>query len=323
MNSRSPIQAHPSHVLPGSSVARCHRLTRLFRRRLFRKLICFALISSLLILPGPGVALSEVRALASTAVGLTTSPIHYLQPILRSLFGLGARARARREGLADRLARVAQVRISPFKLVGYTEEGATFTAVGADLFDRTIPGLKFSWESSDPDKLQIDEAGRVTFLQSGLARVICRAGTAVGSAPVLIRANHRPVQTDSDWRNDQNGLDASGNIVGELGGGESTIASAKSLLNSLLDKLTPTAYAQDGGGDLVYPELWTESRNLVGSPRNRAAEPTAMGAVLPEGSDYEWAAPIYSTFTFLRPGPDTSRPIRNTGWCTTSQHEDK
>jgi YD repeat-containing protein len=206
---------------------------------------------------------------------------------------LGARARARRDGLTDRLAQVAQVRISPFKLVGYTEEGATFTAVGADLFDRTIHGLKFSWESSDPDKLQIDEAGRVTFLQPGLARVICRAGTAVGSAPVLIRANHRPVQTDSDWRNDQNGLDASGNIVGELGGGESTVASAKSLLNSLLDKLTPTAYAQGGGGDLVYPELWTESRNLVGSPRNRAAEPTAMGAVLPEGSDYKWAAPIY------------------------------
>jgi hypothetical protein len=182
MNSRSPIQAASFPVSLGSSVSRCPALTRLFRRRPFRKVICFGLISSLLILPGPGVAVSEVRALASTAVGLTTSPIRYFQPILRSLFGLGARARPQGETLADRIARVAQVRISPFKLVGYTGEGATFTATGADLFDRTLPGLKFTWESSDPEKLQIDEAGRVTFLQPGLARVICRAGTAVGSA---------------------------------------------------------------------------------------------------------------------------------------------
>jgi hypothetical protein len=100
------------------------------------------------------------------------------------------------------------------------------------------------------------------------------------------------VQSDAEWRGDQDRLDEDGNIVGELGGDQSTLAAAGSVLDSLVDNLAPTAYAQSGGTDLVYPELWTESRNLTGSPLNRAMEATAMGAVLPEGSNFEWAAPI-------------------------------
>jgi hypothetical protein len=67
------------------------------RLNVLRKLMCFGLVSSLLILPGPGIAASDVRALASTAVDFTTSPIRYLQPFIKSLFGFGARGRPQRE----------------------------------------------------------------------------------------------------------------------------------------------------------------------------------------------------------------------------------
>jgi len=297
LNSHSPSQAHRSAGLHCFSIGRRSILTRLFRRRVVRRVGCLALIASLLILPGPGIGIREVAALASTAVDLTNSPIRYLQPILRSLLGLGVRARPRRETLADRIAQVSQVRISPLRLVGYTGEGAAFTAVGADLFDRTIPGLKFTWEPSDPDKLQIDEAGRATFLQPGLVRVICRAGTAVATAPVLIRLNHRPVQSDQEWRNDQNGLDASGNIVGELSGGESTAASAKYLLNSLVDKLAPTAYAQGGSGDLVEcnDEIASPVRAVLrGRPFSRRALCAPRGAAT-EDRPYRFASEVFVT----------------------------
>ncbi|MFY9610348.1 MAG: RHS repeat domain-containing protein, partial [Blastocatellia bacterium] len=297
MNFRSLFHATRSAPFPCNSDACYHMVSRFYRRRVFRKLLCFALISSLLILPGPGLAASDLRALASTAVDLTTSPLRYLHPILKSLFGLGARTGPQRETLADRIARVSQVRISPFKLVGYVDEGATFTALPSDFSDQTIQGVKFDWESSDPQKLQIDEAGRATFLQPGLTRVICRAGTAVATAPVLIRPGHRPVQSDQEWRNDQNALDAGGNVVGQSeGSGESTVASAGSILNTLLEKLTPAASAQVypdlWAADLGYDQLWSEPRNALGSPRNAAAEPMPLGSVLPEGSNFNWSVPI-------------------------------
>jgi hypothetical protein len=125
-----------------------HKNGRQAMRRAFnvcvrRRAVCFALISSLLILPSPGIAASEVRALASTAVDLTTSPIRFLQPFLKSPFGFRAQQKPRRETLADRRARVSQIRVSPLKLVGYLGEGATFTASPTDSLGRTIQGVKF------------------------------------------------------------------------------------------------------------------------------------------------------------------------------------
>ena len=69
--------------------------------------------------------------------------------------------------MADRAAAVAHIQISPGKFVGYLDEGTTFTAMPSDSFDRTIQGVKFSWESSNTNKLEIDEAGRARFLQAG------------------------------------------------------------------------------------------------------------------------------------------------------------
>ncbi|HEX8090579.1 MAG TPA: hypothetical protein VF762_17095 [Blastocatellia bacterium] len=158
-----------------------------------------------------------------------------------------------------------------------------------------LHGVKFTWESSDPDKLEIDEAGQATFLRPGLARITCRAGSAQAIAPVLIRPGHHPPQSDSQWQADQNSLGVDGATIGLQGGSGSN----EGLLSSMMDKLMPTAFAQScgsggDGGDFPYDELYSEPRNLVGSPHNRAAESTRMGLVLPESSNFDFAVPIVS-----------------------------
>ncbi|MEK6407970.1 MAG: hypothetical protein AABN34_13495 [Acidobacteriota bacterium] len=266
-----------------------------FRRVLQRRVVCFVVAVNLLLWPGPSLAGLNVLSLASQALNLLGGVHSFEAFFLKGLFSQ-SRIQPRRETMADRASAVASIRISPIKFVGYENEGATFTALPTDFLERSVEGVKFTWESSNPEKLEIDDAGRAKFLQPGLARVTCRTGSASATAAVLIRPNHRPVQSDDDWRNDQKRLDASGNIVGALGGPQSGVASgvasAGSLLSSLLDKLMPTAYAQSSSTDLAYSEMWSEPRNLVGSPRDRAIESTAMGTVLPEGSNFKWAAPI-------------------------------
>jgi hypothetical protein len=194
--------------------------------------------------------------------------------------------------MADRAAAVSRVQINPIKYVGYENEGNTFTARPSDFLDRTVQGVKFSWESSDTTKLQIDDAGRARFLQPGLAWVTCRAGTATSTAPVLIRSGHRPRQSDAEWRVDQQALAVNGTIVGATEAPKG-IGSA---LASLVDKLSPTALAQGPPypDDLGYDQLWNEPRNLAGSPRNAASAPMPLGSVLPEGSNFNWAVPIIS-----------------------------
>ena len=69
--------------------------------------------------------------------------------------------------------------------------------------------------------------------------------------------------------------------------------SAERFVSSLLDKLAPTAHAQSSWpDDFAYDELWSDPRNLVGSPRHLIGEPTRTGAVLPEGSNFEFAVPL-------------------------------
>jgi len=195
--------------------------------------------------------------------------------------------------MADRAAAVRTIRLNPTKYVGYVDETITLTALPADHLDRTVQGVKFSWVSSNPDKVQIDDTGRATFLQPGLARITCRAGSVSITAPVLVRPNHRPRQTDAQWRADQARLHADGTEASN--GSESTNPIA-----SLIDKLVPTASAQIGGGggvpntDFAYDELWSDPANLVGSPRNRAVESTRLGSVLPEGSNFNFVVPLVS-----------------------------
>lgn len=256
-----------------------------------RKLVSFALVVSLLILPGPGLAARDVRALASTAVDLTTAPSRYLQPILRSLFGPRARTRLQRETLTDRAGRVARIHISPRKFVAYEGQSQNFSARPVNMAGQTIQGVRFNWEASDPGKVQIDDAGRATFLEPGRARITCRAGTAQASVPVLVRPGRRPRQSDAEWWADQQSLNEAATPTGSSG--SNGTSGYGDLLAGLIDKLVPTAEAQSSWpNDFGYDELWTEPRNLVGSPLNRAVEATRIGAVLPEGSNFEFAVPI-------------------------------
>lgn len=271
------------------SSTRFHRTACSSRRNVWRvtrrSLVCLAIISSLLMWPGP--ALHQLPVFASALVEAAADTLSSVPSYLRWLFRPKA-AVQRAERLADRIAAVSGVRVSPQRFVGYLGQSMTFTGLPADFAGRTIQGVRLTWESADPDKVRIDEAGNARFLQPGLAHIICRAGLVSGIATVLVKPGTRRVQTDAEWNDDQNSLTG-----GMTPGGGTTIAS---IVPALWEKLAPTAYAQGGGGssDFLYDELWSEPRNLVGSPRNRAIEPTRMGAVLPEGSNFEFAVPIES-----------------------------
>ncbi|MFY9611288.1 MAG: hypothetical protein WAU45_22100 [Blastocatellia bacterium] len=186
------------------------------------------------------------------------------------------------------MGRVARIQISPHRFVAYEGQSQNFSARPVNIAGQTIQGVRFSWESSDPDKVQIEDAGRATFLEPGRARITCRAGTAQASVPVLVRPGRRPRQSDAEWWADQQSLNETSAPTGPNGS-----SGSGGLLAGLIDKMVPTAQAQSSWpNDFAYDELWTEPPNLVGSPPNRAVEAARIGAVLPEGSNFEFAVPI-------------------------------
>jgi hypothetical protein len=293
---------------------------------------------NLLIWPGTGLTLRQVSVFAATAIDTTTDSLTFFPRLFRNLFGQSTR---RRERQADRLAAVSRIEISPRRLVAYQEDTFTFSALATDSLGRTIQGVRFSWESANPDKVQIDDTGRATFLQPGLTSIICRAGLVEASRQVLIRQGRRPVQTDEEWRQDQSTFNPTGSIsppadqtliasllTEHLAAPEPQITALgiadyfnrshvlPRLLAGLIEArlteptserrvavttagLKPAAapLAQNGGGggnDFAYDELWSEPRNLVGSPRNRVTDQSCIGAVMPEGSNFHLAIPIVS-----------------------------
>ena len=202
---------------------------RFFRRALHRRVVCCAVALNLLLWPGPGLFTENLLAVASEVLNTRVGSQSYEAYFLGRLFSRFT-ARPRRETMADRAAVVANIRLNPMKLVGYENEGSTFTAVPSDFLGRTVQGVKFSWESSNTATLEIDDSGRARFLEAGLAWVTCRAGTATSTAPVLIRPNHRPRQSDVEWRIDQQRLRVNGEIVGQTDGSKgigSALASSK------------------------------------------------------------------------------------------------
>jgi RHS repeat-associated protein len=186
---------------------------------------------------------------------------------------------ARDLSIAERIAKVAIVKVAPSKLVGYVGDSVTFVAMGTDAFGQPAHGAKFTWESSDPNKLTIDEAGRASLLHPGLIRVTARAGFAGQTALVLIRPTRRPLQTDEEWRADQDSL------VGSTG----DESSDKSVLAALVDRVAPTAYAQGGGQGADYGNA--ASVGQVGTPPFTALEDTRLGPVMPQ-SNFELPIPL-------------------------------
>ncbi len=204
---------------------------------------------------------------------------------LLSLFSSPAR---QREDTGTRSLRVRQITISPAKQVGYLNQILSFSAVGKDSLGNIAQGARFDWSSSDSAMLRIDDSGQATLLSPGLVWVTASTGSASSSVPVLIRPSERLPQSDSEWDLDQDQLKPDGTVGATTGG-------VGALIDSLMDKVAPTAHAQSGGGDsgdFLYDELWSEPRNLVGSPRNTAMDASRIGAVLPEGSNFEFSLPI-------------------------------
>jgi RHS repeat-associated protein len=282
MHSRRPLFA-----------SRLHPFSNLFRQVSAcgwrRRALCLVLILCPLIVPDAGCAVSAATEIAVQVAKETVAPVPVAIKWFKRLFHSPAKS-SRRQTTADRNANVTNVRITPARIVGYQGQQISFSAIGRNVTGQTIQGVQFTWSSSDANKLQIDSSGSVTLSGPGVVWVSAATSSASSRVPVLIMASERPVQTDSEWQADQEQLQPDGTVVATPG------TPTGSLLDSIVEHLTPTAHAQTGGGDsgdFLYDELWSEPRNLVGSPRHRVMTSLAIGSVLPEGSNFEFSVPIY------------------------------
>ncbi|HKR58723.1 MAG TPA: hypothetical protein VJS64_03230, partial [Pyrinomonadaceae bacterium] len=260
-----------SHRIVRSKNATAQVSRRVFPSGIRRKLLCLAIILTLLSTPGLSIAMQQAPVLASTAVDATASSLRNVGAFLKWFLGKNVPAPVRQEGLAERKYRVSAVRISPSHLVGYVGDTHTFTAIGTDSSGEIVHGIRFDWESSGGTTTQvtINEAGRAAFVQPGMYIITCRAGSAVGTATVLVRPGPRPRQTDEQWKADQESLQTS--TTGPLG--------SDGVFRALLDKLVPTAHAQGGGGNDIG---LSAAVGVVGSPPYSGLEPTRLGPVLPK-----------------------------------------
>jgi RHS repeat-associated protein len=290
-----------AQVLRGTtSATQNHAVSRVFgsvrasfahmlRRTLKRRIICFAVALNLLLWPGMGTVSRDLIGVASSISNVLDRRLlssSYEAYSIKRLLSRSAQT-ARPETPADRVAALARLQITPARLVAYLDQTVVFTALPSDSLDRTVQGVPLTWESSNPDKVQIDDSGRATCLQPGLARITCRAGRVSATAPMFVRPVHRPVQSDAEWRSDQGALRPDGTLRGVNGSGPSD------WLASLVDKLSPTALAQSyANNDFPYDELWSDPANLVGSPRNRVMDSTRVGTLLPESNSFSMAIPI-------------------------------
>ena len=266
------------------------------------------MIFSLLALPGNHLD-DAFSALASSTLEISSVPVRWAASLFDALKSKPARRQRLR--LTDRINQVSSVRVTPFKTVGYQGDTLSFSATSLDSSNKTLQGVRFQWESSDSDKLKIDDTGEATLLEPGVVRVICRAGSSQSSAHVLIRRGARPPQSDAKWDADQSSFSVSsqGSGIGSQGSEQAAAGSGPSaadgegqstgLIESLIDSLAPTASAQQGctyGGDssdFGYDELWTKVINLTGNPRNRALEGFQLGSINPTGKNFNAAFPIY------------------------------
>jgi RHS repeat-associated protein len=302
LQGRTPwVRRHPT----------CPQFARSVRRRLVsgspgRVIACFALISSLIICPlpassvraaaglvldAPEVMYIAVRTEARALAAVSASPSDgALISWIKRLFGRGKIA-PQQETPADRISHVSSVKINPPKYVGRRGQSIPLIAMPLDTAGRTLHGVRISYSSSDTAKLTVDERGVATLLQPGVAWVNARAGTATARVPILVLAGAPTIQTDAEWEAEQARLKHDGTVVTGVASNE------PGLIPSLLENLAPTAHAQSGGydsNDMAYDELWSDPRNLVGSPRNRVVEQTNIGQVMPEGSNFRLAIPIDS-----------------------------
>lgn len=272
--------------------SRLHPLSNITRRLLargWRPVFCFVLICGMLIVPDAGYVVSAATEVAVQVAKDTIAPVPVAINWFKRLFRRSVTP-PRQETTAERASSVTSISITPERIVGYQGQQISFSALGHNANGLTIQGVQFTWSSSDAEKLQIDGSGAATLSAPGLVWLSAATPNASTRVPVLIRPGEQPMQSDSEWLVDQEQLRPDGTIIPIQG------TTTGSLLNSLVEHLVPTAHAQSGGGDsgdFLYDELWSEPRNLVGSPRYRVMTSSAIGDVLPEGSNFDFYVPLY------------------------------
>ena len=298
-------------------------------RRRSRIALSLAMAVNLFLLPMPRVDGSRLlAAVAYTAREASTAARDAADKVRREIKSVFKKS-PRQMGLADRLGMCAAVRISPSHLVGYQNEIVSFSGLPLSVAlsapsvsgGAVVHGAKLSWDTSDHTKAVIDETGRAELLAPGLVWVVCRAGLATASVPVLVRAGSRGMQTQKQWNQDQGAINDAGSPVSALPGSALPGSAAlllqaalglrpdqpdspdrsngvftdarPSIVRAAYKKPIPSSFLQGGGGSsLDY--LWNYVPNLVGAPRNAAIEPTRLGPVLPESNNFHFTSPILS-----------------------------
>ncbi|HEU4391582.1 MAG TPA: hypothetical protein VFV34_27590, partial [Blastocatellia bacterium] len=171
-------------------------------------MISVALAVNLLIFPGVDQLALQVPPIASSMFDGFTAPLRAIPVVWKRIFQLEPQA-PKQETMADRAAKVFQIRLSPAKLTAYVGDRVTFTALSNDVQGQVVHGVKFEWSSSDARKLDIDDAGGAKLLAPGLVTVTCQAGLIRATSVVLIRPGARRIQTDAEWNADQASVSSS------------------------------------------------------------------------------------------------------------------
>ena len=237
----------PAPALLGSRVPVFLRILgrRFFRRTVQRRVICCAVALNLLIWAGPGLLAKDFADGVSRAFDVRFASSSYeayaARSFYSSLLSLFSSSAQQREDTGTRSLRVRAIELNPGKRVGYLNERIGFSAVGKDSLGNIVQGARFEWSSSDERLLRIDDSGQGTLIAPGLVWVTASTPLASSRAPVLVRPTVRGLQTDEEWRIDQDQLrpDGSTATTGTTGDGRPDGLGA--FLGSLIDKLAPTA----------------------------------------------------------------------------------
>jgi RHS repeat-associated protein len=222
-------------------------------------------------------AFNELLESLPKTVELTTEAFRSLLSPLERLLASKPTTR-RQESMADRAARISSIQITPSRYVAYIGDTLTLSALGLDSSGQAVQGAKFSWESNDADKAQVDESGSATFIHAGLASITCRAGSAQATATILIKPGRRRLQTDSEWRADQDSI-SSGSLTNS--------SNRFSIVRAGFRRAA--APVQSFYGYAEYAQA--ASTISIGTPPFTPQEPTRLGSVL-STSNFELAIPI-------------------------------
>ncbi len=172
------------------------------------RLLLIALIITGITLPMPS-ALAEAvgdrsrRALDQVFTSLKETP----KP---SLHSVQEPFTPQAESPTDRAMRVTDLKVCPQRLVLYTGEAFTLSALPVDRTKQdeegkpeTVQGAGLTWESSDSTVAGVTNWGEVEALNPGRTTITVSAGVARENVLVEVREGGRPQKSDLEWEFDR------------------------------------------------------------------------------------------------------------------------